>query len=311
MTKKVGICFSRQFEGTDPLDHIGPKRPVYIRLLKLCKKEGWETYILTRKTYAGGGIFLGAWLFGKGGFTRINDPVKIDLVYDRSGGITFPPQNDTSVGAVNIRDFKVLCWDKWKTYQEIGKYMPRTFWVGEFDNYKNIISKMKTGRVVFKPFNGLKGMGIYIGLKDSIADFRPNPKKKYIAQEFVDTSNGIAGITQGLHDLRVVIVNGKVVWSHVRVPLGNSFLANAAMGGNLTEVDYHKAPSSIKKVVDAISSEFYNKFDNPIYSLDFGVENNKPYIFEINDQIGFPKWEMKQRDIFLRGLVQNFKQKLF
>ena len=33
-------------------------------------------------------------------------------------------------------------------------------------------------------------------------------------------------------------------------------------------------------------------------------------IFEINDQIGFPRWEMKNRDIFLKALVLNFKSKL-
>ena len=107
-----------------------------------------------------------------------------------------------------------------------------------------------------------------------------------------------------------MIVNGKVAWCHLRVPFGDSLLANAAMGGNLTEVDYQKVPSSIKEVVEEISPDFYKRFDNPIYSLDFGMQNNRPYIFEINDQIGFPKWEMKQRDVFLQGLVLNFKQKL-
>ena len=33
-------------------------------------------------------------------------------------------------------------------------------------------------------------------------------------------------------------------------------------------------------------------------------------IFEINDQIGFPLWEMKKRDLFLKELVKNFKKKL-
>ncbi|MFH1863714.1 MAG: ATP-grasp domain-containing protein [bacterium] len=308
---KVGLCFSRPFEGIAPLDHIGIKQPVYLRLLELCGKEGWETYVLTKKTYMGDGVFAGAWLFNKGGFERINGPVKIDVVYDRSGGIKFPPGDDTSFKVVNVRDFKILCWDKLKTYKEIGRYMPKSVWVGRFDNYKKILRQIGTARIVLKPYNGLKGDGIYIGPKEKIAGFIPNPKKKYIAQEFIDTSGGIAGITPGLHDLRVVVVNREAVWCHVRVPQGDSLLANAALGGNLCEVDYNKVPSSIKRTVDAVSSDFSDRFDNPIYSLDFGMENGKPYIFEINDQIGFPKWEMKQRDAFLKGLVLNFKQKLY
>jgi len=307
---KVGLCFSKQFKGASPLSHIVIKRRVYIRLLELCKKEGWEVYVLTRKTYTGDGVFNGAWLFNKGKFRKINKPVKMDLVYDRSGGMNFPPKDDVSFKVVNNRDFKIICWDKWKTYQEIGNYMPKTFWLGEFNNYRKILAEIKTKNVVLKPRNGLKGSGIYIGLKKNIAGFISNPKKKYVAQEFVDTSGGITGITPGRHDLRVVVVNQTAVWCHVRVPSKNSYLANAAMGGILSEVDYNKVPLSIKKIVKAISSDFYSRFDNPVYSLDFGMQNDKPYIFEINDTIGFPKWEMKQRDVFLQGLVLNFKQKL-
>ena len=42
--------------------------------------------------------------------------------------------------------------------------------------------------VVLKPFNGLKGIGVFIGPKDATKNFRFSEKyKRYIAQEFVDT----------------------------------------------------------------------------------------------------------------------------
>jgi len=114
-----------------------------------------------------------------------------------------------------------------------------------------------------------------------------------------------------MHDLRVAIVNAKAVWSHVRVPEKGSFMANAAQGGILTEVDYSKVPESIKKIVGEIAEKFNIGYDNPAYSLDFGIgKDNAPKIFEINDQIGFPKWEMKARDAFLKELVKNFKEKV-
>jgi glutathione synthase/RimK-type ligase-like ATP-grasp enzyme len=114
-----------------------------------------------------------------------------------------------------------------------------------------------------------------------------------------------------MHDLRVVIVNGKCVWCHVRQPVGDSYLANAAQGGNLTEVDYEKVPGSVKQIVEKVSKRFMEKYDNPVYSLDFGIDKDgTPKIFEINDQMGFPRWEMKNRDMFLNELVLNFKSKL-
>lgn len=309
---KIGVAFSKEFSGNNPFGHIGVKLSVYLRLLELCRKEGWEVYVLTRKTYKGNGIFDGAWLFSEGKFKKVDEPVKIDLVYDRSAGVKFPPENDESVIWINSLDFKFLCWDKWKAYCEIGKYMPQTLWVEKENDLKNVLPKIKTEWAVLKPYNGLKGFGVFIGPKEKAVGFKFEKKyKHYIAQEFIDTSGGIPNITLGMHDLRVAIVNKKAVWSHVRVPEKGSFMANAAQGGILTEVDYSEVPGSIKKIVGEIAERFYRDYDNPAYSLDFGIgKNGVPKIFEINDQIGFPKWEMKARDAFLKELVRNFKEKV-
>jgi glutathione synthase/RimK-type ligase-like ATP-grasp enzyme len=309
---KIGICFSKKFEGNNPIGHIDVKLPTYLRLLTLCKKKGWEVYILTRRTYKGNGVFDGVWEFVEGKFNRIEKPVKIDLVYDKSAGVAFPPVGDESVIWVNNRDFKILAWNKWKGYQEIGKYMPATFFVGSKKDIPAILPKIKTDWVVLKPFNGLKGFGVFVGPKNKALNFIfPESHPIYIAQEFIDTSGGIPGVTSGLHDLRVVIVNGKIVWSHVRVPPEGSFKANAATGGILTEIDLGQIPSNVLEMVEKISKKFLMKYDNPIYSLDFGISGGKkPYIFEINDQIGFPKWEMKNRDNFLNAMITNFEDKL-
>ena len=311
MNAKVGLCFSKELEGHNPLDHIGEKLPVYLYFLSLCQKKGWEVYVLTRKTYLGEGIFNGGWLFEKNRFSLFKKKVKIDLVYDRTAGVKFPlPHNELTV--VNRLDFKKLCWDKWIAYQKIGQFMPKTFWVGEKENLTSILPKIKTDWVVLKPFNGLKGLGIFIGPKKESLKFNfPSQFKKYIAQEFVDTSKGIPRVTGGLHDLRMVIINGQPVWSHVRIPPRGKFKSNAAGGGALREVEYDLVPESIKKIVAEIGQKFAQKYDNPIFSLDFGLDKNgKPWLFEINDQIGFPRWEMKKRETFLKELIRNFAQKL-
>lgn len=310
--KNIGMAFGREFIGDTPLDHIGAKKAVYIRLLELCEREGWEAYVITRKTYKGNGIFEGSWKFNGGGFDVVNVPVKIDLVFDRSAGIKFPPISDTSVAWVNEPSFKTLARDKWIAYGVLNEYMPQTFLLENESEIPQVLPKIKTDLVVFKPFNGLKGMGIFIGSKSDAINFKFGEKyKRYIAQEFVDTSNGILGIAGGRHDLRIVIINGEAVWCHVRIPSGESLLANAAQGGNLTEVDYAKVPEFVKTVVEKVSKLFLAKFDNPIYSLDFGIDKDgTPKIFEINDQMGFPKWDMKNRDNFLFSLIDNFKSKL-
>ena len=343
-----GMCFSRDFEGVNPLGHIGKKLPVYLRLLKLCQKEGWDVYVLTRKTYKGGGNFGGAWLFKDGKFEKVNNLIKVDLVFDWVGNLMFPPRNNNKLKVVNSREFKELCWNKWEAYQKLEDYMPETYWVGNLNNTQRFVGKVKTENIVLKPYNGLQGKDVFIGPKEKVKDFRPErPGRKYILQEFVDTSRGIPNLTPGKHDLRVVIINNKVVWSHIRVPAKGKMLANRAQGGALTEIDYQKVPESVKKIVKVVSQKFYNsiqehsaihcgdelnadmsssfggiprslerggchkEYDNPVFSIDFGIDQKgKPWVFEINDQIGFPRWEMKNRDVFLKALVENFRSKI-
>lgn len=309
---KFGMCFSREFEGNTPLNHIGKKLPVYLRLLELCQNEGWEIYILTRKTYKGDGFFDGVWLFKNGQFERVEKPVKIDLVFDWVGNLLFPSKNEKSLMVINCREFKELTCDKWAAYKILSEFSPKTYWAGDLKNAESLLPKIRTKNVVLKPYDGLRGKGIFIGPKENLKDFKPDkPNTKYILQEFIDTSAGIPNITPGKHDLRIVVINEEVVWCHVRVPVPGTFLANAAQGGNLTEVDYANVPESVKKIVREISKKFYEVYDNPMFSLDFGInEKGTPLVFEINDQIGFPKWEMKNRDKFLEGLVANFKEKL-
>jgi len=269
-----------------------------------------------KKTYKGNGVFNGVWLFTNGIFERLKKEVKMDLVFDWVGDLEFPPKEFDGLRVVNTRKFKELTCDKWAAYKILEEYMPKTLWVGPSIslrvNRENLLDKISTENIVLKPYNGLRGKGIFIGSKDKFKEFKPEKEDtKFILQEFVDTSNGIPGITPGKHDLRIVVVNGKVVWCHVRVPALGTFLANAAQGGNLTEVDYEAVPESVKKIVRAISKKLYDEYDNPVFSLDFGInEKGIPLIFEINDQIGFPKWEMKNRDNFLKALVANFSSKV-
>jgi len=162
MSLRVGMCFSRPLKGNNPLGHIGKKLPVYLRLLELCQKKGWETFVLTRRTYQGKGVFAGSWQFKKGKFYRLEKPVKIDLVYDRVAGMKFPPRLEPEMVVINQQDFKLVCYDKWLAYQKIGQFMPKTYWVGEKKNLASVLPQIKTSWVVLKPHNGLKGIGVFI-----------------------------------------------------------------------------------------------------------------------------------------------------
>ena len=93
--------------------------------------------------------------------------------------------------------------------------------------------------VVLKPLSESGGKNVRIAKKRSAF-----PKIKigqdYIVQEFIDSSKGIPGLTEGAHDLRVVLVNEKIIYSHIRKPKTNCLLANVALGGTISPVPSKK-----------------------------------------------------------------------
>jgi len=96
----------------------------------------------------------------------------------------------------------------------------------------------------------------------------------------------------------------------LRTPPKGSFKANVAQGGEIKEVEVSQLPESIREASLAAAKLFLEKYDNPLFSVDFGLGPDGPRVFEINDQIGFPAPNMEQKNLFLQELVTNFAQKL-
>jgi glutathione synthase/RimK-type ligase-like ATP-grasp enzyme len=154
----------------------------------------------------------------------------------------------------------------------------------------------------------MQGKGIIIDVANNMKKTKLKDDQKYILQKFIDTSAGIEGIVDGLHDLRVVIVEGEIVWCHVRRPKAGTYLANVALGGSIEEVEINRIPSYIIDAVHKIQSMIDNKYNMPLYSIDFGISSKTPYVFELNDQIGFPKVSMKNKDLFISNIIKSLER---
>lgn len=308
---KIALVFSKPLDFSDVLAPMGAKRSVYEELFRKLQKRGHNAVIVTTKSYIGDGVFNGYWSVTPGRTELQNKEIKVDVVYDRSGGLKFPRESD-NLRVIDNLSFKNICWNKWLAYKELYEYMPVTFWVGTKKNLPKVLKEMSGDTIVLKPHNGLKGIGVFIGKKNDVDNFEFDTKlPQYIAQEFVDTSGGISGICEGTHDLRCVIINKKIVWSHVRVPPKGQFKANTSAGAGLSEVEVSKLPYQVVEICIRIAKVFYERYDNPIYSLDFGVgPTGQPYLFEVNDQMGFPLPTMKAKNLFLDEMINNLESKL-
>ncbi len=45
-------------------------------------------------------------------------------------------------------------------------------------------------------------------------------------------------------------------------------------------------------------------FVKPLFSIDFGIQNGEPFVFEINDTIGFPSDKMKCHKEFINKVLE-------
>jgi len=297
-----------KFKG-NPFEGFGDKELVYLDFFKQGRASGMDMYIASKeKNYLRGLDFKNALFFDGKKFIKTVGRIKADAVYDRSGGIKFP-STKISKKVLNPISFKKLCYSKNKMYELIGDFMPKSFKIKNQNDFNKKIKLFKNSElVVIKPSSGLGGKGIIIDTANNIRKSDYFVEKESVIQKFVDTSSGILGITKNRHDLRIVIVLGRIIFASLRTPKGNSLLANVSQGGKIKELPIEKIPKNTLLIVSKIQKIIDKKFNYPIYSIDFGIENGKPFVFELNDQIGFPSKKMRSYKKFNKFLILSLKK---
>lgn len=307
--KIIVMYFKKERFGQDPFLKFGKKRSVYRYFFQKGREMGFDMYLASGPdSYLSNLNFKNPAFFNGEIFSVHNKIIKADAIYDRSGGVSFPPPK-IDLKVLNCSKFKILCNDKNLMYQYFSQFMPRSFAIETPADLKSFLKKFDSDSlVVLKPAKGLGGKNIII---DKVADLNKvilEKEKTYVLQEFIDTSYGIKGLTEETHDLRVVIANGKIVLSHLRTPKKGSLLANVAQGGAIREIPIKKIPLSVLKTVLKMQKLIDKKFNFPVYSIDFGVTRKGPLIFELNDQIGFPSEKMKNAKNFVKATIHSLKK---
>jgi len=309
MRKKIVMYFHRRPMNEDPFAGLGKKRRVYHRLFELGTEFGFDMFVASGKeNYEPPLTFGNAYRYDAGIFKKYGS-VDADAVFDRSGGLSFPPEK---IGKKTLNDivFKRLCNDKNAMYGLLSDFMPKNITIRSEEELRSALDRFDTGDiVVLKPSKGMQGNGILIGPASEISSSTLEPGKEYSLQEFVDTSNGIPGVIDGRHDLRIIIVEGKIILCHVRTPKEGSLLANVAQGGSIREVPIGNIPDFILDRVSEIQKKIDIGFDFPLYSIDFGIMDRKtPFVFELNDQIGFPSEDMDYEK-FIHQILKSLERK--
>jgi len=167
-------------------------------------------------------------------------------------------------------------------------------------SYQEIVAnfdKIPSETKVLKPCFGSAAVGII--MTSSL------PKKQeleweypYLIQEFIDTSSGFEGIP-GIHDFRVIILNGKITGSFLRVAPKWVMTANVATWAEI--IDFHgKVPKKIQKVIDSVESYTSRHYSDRYYSIDTCIWiNEEVKIFELNSN------PMLSTPSIIEGLAQH------
>lgn len=281
----------------------------------LCLKNGLQMYRASYEWYDyKKNIFKHAWTYINNKWERVNNIVP-DLIYDKTKAGIEAYYKKELISAkfifLNSLRFTQIMDDKLITSLIFQKWSKKSWIVNNERKLKNILPKIKSQKFVIKPISESGGKDVQI-LDKKEALQKITFGNDYLVQEFIDSSSGVPGVSEHMHDLRLVFVNDKLSYSYIREPKEGNYLANLSQGGSLFIVQKDKIPASLFPII-RYANEVFETFTPRIYSIDFMFDQDRrPWIVELNSMPGLYYTEEEKTHItsFYREIIEAFKKKL-
>jgi hypothetical protein len=282
--KKIGVYFSDPGEMDYPFTdrlyleaHQRFAKEMAVVDVKVVVVRGEMSHIADTR-------FTHYWEYTEEGVMRHDKEIKLDLIYNKS---TLPlPARFPLDATFNHPKLDAICHDKMLSFEYFADYMPKSLHI-DASNWHDVIKELRTSTITLKPLEGEGGSGISFHERSSFDGSTFHFKEKYLAQEFIDTSHGIPGVTPGLHDLRILVFNGQAKLAVVRIPAPGMLLANIAQGATTHPVNLARIPQEILDIVKKVDAKL-TEFEPRIYSIDFLVGPEGAFVVELNSRPGFP-----------------------
>lgn len=288
----VAVLFTRSAKSDNEKPFAKEKiSRVYSKFSNRANKKGIKVFFAFYKSYKNG-ILKKSWQYSRGKWKLVENQT-VSVVYSRFAGSIYKKHSKSKIAEkekylmlkystlVNHPFLDEFCWDKKIITEIFPRYCPKTFVVNTKKGLNIALSEIKSEKVVIKPRYGTLGKNVIITEKNNIPK---NIRKNTIVQEFVDTSKGIKRVIDSTHDMRIVMVNGKIDHAHIRIPKKGLLTANVALGGKKIFISNHRIPRKAKIIAKRVD-KVLKKFHPRIYSIDFLFNcKGKPYIVECNSQ---------------------------
>jgi glutathione synthase/RimK-type ligase-like ATP-grasp enzyme len=198
-------------------------------------------------------------------------------VYDRGGFI------GRDVLTINPPILTKIASSKIEMYEYFSDLQPFSL-IGK--NKKQVLKaaqRLPGDKVVVKEPEGSGGNEVYIGKKKEVLAELPDTYP-LLVQEFLDTSDGVPGQVEGVHDVRIALCGDEIISYYARTASEGKLHANVAQGGSVTYFDLATVPEELLEKVRIIDSLFDGQ--PRYYSLDFMNTPKGWVLVELNSYLG-------------------------
>ena len=302
--KKLAIYFSDPEPMGDPFNSSYPYWEIYQGIIRDVEKHGIDVYVVRGVgAYLGNGTFSHGWQIRNETLVSVDEPVTVDLIFHRGSQATIPATYDCPI--INHPDLERLIGDKIKVAELFPELSPKTRAINSYQEFVETIKEWgfdPEEKIVLKKNFLYGGQGVYIRPVKDMPESLYESWDNILMQEFVDSSVGIPGIVEGLHDIRITTINGEPIYTFVRVPAQGSLLANVAQGGTEIPLTLDKLPQDLLDKV-AIINKKLAQYRPSILAADFFNSKDGFKLIELNARPGVSNPKLSVQD-------KNFNDKI-
>jgi len=254
-----------------------------------------EVYIVRWNLYESKWVFSNSYRFD---FTKEKIDIyeswkiKVDLIFNRDNENTIQLINDCKI--INNMEFDNLCVDKLKTYKKFPKISPKTCYINSYSEFLEKVEEFEfqeNDMIVLKKNFETEWKWIFIWEAGLVTEKSYLDWNDILFQEFIDSSVWISWIVDWLHDIRLSIINWKIINSIVRKPKEWSYLANISQWWSSQMVSIDKIPNELVEISLKIM-DWIKKYTPYLVSVDFMNSKNWFKLVELNSRpwLLHPNW---------------------
>ena len=343
-----------QYKGRSPFPRTeknGEYNDSYSYVLSRCKKTGMKAAFTTSRDIIGPGLFRSYWTYDSK-WTKHPGKASSAVLFDKFTPSTIAQQDrlelmESSPSVYNFsnKEIKDIFLNKLNTYKYFREFAIPTVAVANpsqrtiaqakgtldavLDNHRYEMD-VDDGYIL-KDQTGSGGFKIYkidfdtTGFKDIMEYYEYDKRDKetlsYILQPFIDCTDGFHfGKHSGFIDLRLILLNQKIIQAYIRVAQDGNFKCNEHQGGDLVYIPLSVIPRTVRAMSKQITQQLHTIVDlkHSLFALDFIQSNDgNLYFIEGNTNPGID-WDHEKKinevkskeliDIIVRELRLIYKE---